>query len=55
MLLGDLQQIDNPYLDARDNGLAYAMSRMGGLSNVAIMSLVKSERGRLASQAIKRL
>lgn len=55
VLLGDLQQIDNPYLDARDNGLAYAMSRMCGLPNVAVLNLVKSERGRLASQAIERL
>jgi len=55
VLLGDTQQIDNPYLDASDCGLTYAMSRMTGLSNVAIMQLVRSERGRLASQAVARL
>lgn len=55
VLLGDLQQIDNPYVDARDNGLAYAMGRMVGLDNVAVLSMAKSERGRLASQAILRL
>lgn len=55
VLLGDIQQIDNPYLDLKDNGLAYAMARLNGLRNIAVLNLVKSERGRLATQGIELL
>lgn len=55
VLLGDLQQIDTPYLSARNNGLAYAMSKLRGEPSVAILNLEKSERSSLAKIAIQRL
>lgn len=55
ILLGDLSQIDNPYLDSKNNGLAHVMNNMAGLDNVGILNLEKSERGRLANLAIKLL
>jgi len=55
VLLGDLGQIDSPYLGRRSNGLAYAMNHLGNLSNVAILNMVKSERGRLATLAVNKL
>lgn len=55
ILLGDLEQIDNPYVDIRNNGLAHAMNRLSGLSDVAILNMRKSERGRLANLAVERL
>lgn len=55
VLLGDSQQIDNAYLDATNNGLVYAMSRMEDVPNVGLLSMAKSERGRLAKAAIERL
>lgn len=55
IVLGDLQQIDNPYLDAKNNGLAYIMARAKGERNIGVLNLRKSERGRLASFAIDKL
>lgn len=55
ILLGDLQQIDNPYLDASNCGLAYVMRQMRGAPNVGMLSMRKSERGRLAELAVERL
>jgi PhoH-like ATPase len=52
VLLGDLQQIDNPYLSMRDNGLAYAMLKYCGLDNVAILLCEQSERGEFATQSV---
>lgn len=51
ILLGDLSQVENPYLDARSNGLAHAIS--GGKNNalVASVTLTKVERSELASVA----
>jgi PhoH-like ATPase len=51
VLTGDVQQIDNPYLDAASNGLAYAIERMKGLRIVGHVTLAKSERSELASLA----
>jgi PhoH-like ATPase len=55
VILGDLQQIDNPYLDSRNCGLAYVMDKMAGLPNVGVLSMAKGERGRLARLAVERL
>lgn len=55
ILLGDLQQIDSPYLDMRNNGLTHAMNRLAGEDDVAILNLTKTERGRLASLAVEKL
>lgn len=51
ILLGDLSQVENPYLDSKSNGLAHAIS--GGKRNnlVASVTLTKVERSELASVA----
>jgi PhoH-like ATPase len=51
ILLGDLSQVENPYLDAKSNGLAHAIS--GGKVNdlVASVTLTKVERSQLAAVA----
>jgi PhoH-like ATPase len=51
ILLGDLSQVENPYLDAKSNGLAHAIS--GGRVNnlVASVTLSKVERSELAAVA----
>lgn len=51
ILTGDIGQIDNPYLDASSNGLAYAIEKMKGLRIVGHVTLGKSERSELASLA----
>lgn len=55
VLTGDIQQIDNPYLDSSSNGLAYAVEKMKGLGIVGHVTLAKSERSELASLAAARL
>ncbi|MEO1129911.1 MAG: PhoH family protein [Planctomycetota bacterium] len=52
---GDIEQIDNPYLDSSSNGLSYLVDRMKGLGVVGHISLAKSERSHLASLATERL
>jgi PhoH-like ATPase len=51
ILLGDLSQVENPYLDAKSNGLSHAIS--GGKKNdlVASVTLTKVERSELAAVA----
>lgn len=51
VLTGDIQQIDNPYLDQSSNGLSYLIEKMKGLPLVGHVSLTKSERSELASLA----
>ena len=53
--LGDVEQIDNPYLDAESNGLAHLRGSLRNLPNVAHISLWKGERSLLAEQAAKYL
>ena len=55
VLTGDIEQIDNPYLDQSSNGLSYAVEKMKGLSIVGHVTLEKSERSELASLAAERL
>jgi PhoH-like ATPase len=55
ILTGDIQQIDNPYLDQSSNGLAYAIEKMKGVRLFAHVTLTKSERSELASLAASRL
>lgn len=55
ILTGDIQQIDNPYLDQSSNGLAFAVEKMKGLGLVGHVTLAKSERSELASLAASRL
>ena len=51
VLIGDPAQIDNPYVDARSNGLVYAHNRMRGQSLAAHVTLTKGERSKLAELA----
>lgn len=55
MLTGDLQQIDQPYLDARSNGLGFVIHRMVGQSIYAHITLEKGERSKLADLASRLL
>ena len=51
ILLGDLSQVENPYLDAQSNGLAHAVN--GGMKSPLVASILlrKVERSELASVA----
>lgn len=51
VLIGDPAQIDNPYVDARSNGLVYAHNRLKGQSLAAHVTLTKGERSKLAELA----
>lgn len=51
VLIGDPAQIDNPYVDARSNGLVYCHNRMKGQAVAAHVKLTKGERSRLAELA----
>ncbi|HJD52630.1 MAG TPA: PhoH family protein [Candidatus Avibacteroides avistercoris] len=48
---GDIQQIDQPYLDAYSNGLVYMIDRMKGQRLFAHTNLVKGERSELSELA----
>lgn len=48
---GDIQQIDQPYLDEASNGLSYVISRMRDQPIYAHVSLEKGERSPLADLA----
>ena len=51
VLIGDPTQIDNPYVDARSNGLVYCHNRMKGQAFAAHVKLMKGERSKLAELA----
>jgi PhoH-like ATPase len=51
VLLGDVSQIDNPYLDEKSNGLVYVSERMRGQEIFGCVSLSKSERSSLSDLA----
>lgn len=57
ILVGDPDQIDNPHLDNRTNGLSYASERMKGSPFCHQVSFDDNEctRSKLALEAIKRL
>ncbi|MEO0479197.1 MAG: PhoH family protein [Planctomycetota bacterium] len=48
---GDIHQIDQPYLDARSNGISYLISRMVGQSLYAHVTLERGERSQLSELA----
>ncbi len=48
---GDVNQIDQPYLDSLSNGLSYLINRMTGQSLYAHITLEKGERSELADLA----
>ncbi|MEO0482539.1 MAG: PhoH family protein [Planctomycetota bacterium] len=55
VLTGDIQQIDNPYLDQSSNGLSYTVEKMKGLGLIGHVTLARSERSELASLAAELL
>ena len=55
VLTGDVAQIDNPYLDASSNGLAYMIERLKGQPMTGHITLSRSERSQLASIAAELL
>ena len=48
---GDIQQIDQPYLDSQSNGLIYMIDRMRDQNLFAHINLVKGERSQLSELA----
>ena len=48
---GDVQQIDQPYLDSQSNGLVYMIDRMRNQKLFAHVNLVKGERSELSELA----
>ncbi|HHV57964.1 MAG TPA: PhoH family protein [Firmicutes bacterium] len=55
VLVGDTDQIDHPYLDARSNGLSYVVERFRGVPVAGHIALVKGERSELAALAARLL
>ncbi len=55
ILTGDVNQIDNPYLDASSNGLSYVAEHMKSQRLSGHITLKKSERSELASLAAELL
>jgi len=55
VLTGDVDQIDNPYLDSESNGFSYLISHLKSHDIHAHIELEKGERGRLAEIAAKYL
>lgn len=55
VLTGDCEQIDSPYLDSVNNGLAYCVERLKEEPIVAHTTLTIGERSELAEVATKRL
>jgi len=55
VLTGDPAQIDNPYLDANSNGLAYVVERLKKFNLFGHVLLTQSERSKLASLAVEHL
>ncbi len=51
VFVGDIYQIDTPYLDSQSNGLTYLVDRMKGQELFAHVNLVKGERSALAELA----
>jgi PhoH-like ATPase len=55
ILTGDPDQIDNPYIDATNNGLTYVIEKFKEEAIAAHVQLVKGERSELATVASKLL
>ncbi|MEK0446972.1 MAG: hypothetical protein RLZZ399_2293 [Verrucomicrobiota bacterium] len=51
VLIGDLGQIDNPYVDAHTNGLVYARNKLQGQDFMVHVNLFKGERSHMAEVA----
>ena len=55
VLLGDIEQIDSPYLDYYSNGLSYVVDKFKGQSIYGHVHLTKGERSPLAELAAELL
>lgn len=57
VIMGDINQIDSPRLDSRNNGLVYALEKMKGSPLCEIVSMYESEctRSELAKEASDRM
>jgi len=53
ILTGDIEQIDNTYLDIRNNGLTYAIEKFKNFELAGHVSLEKGERSSVATLAAK--
>jgi len=53
VLTGDIEQIDNIYLDATSNGLSNAIEKFKKEEIAGHMTLLKGERSKVASLAAK--
>ncbi len=51
ILIGDLAQIDNPYVDAHSNGLVFTRNKLQGQHFMAHVNLFKGERSEMADVA----
>ena len=49
ILTGDVDQIDNTYLDSVSNGLSYTVEKFKEYDIAAHITLIKGERSKLAS------
>jgi len=55
ILTGDIDQIDNPYVDAASNGLTYVVERFKDDALAGHITLLKGERSKLAERAAELL
>ena len=53
ILTGDIEQIDNTYLDSTSNGLSYAVEKFKNHSITGHIALIKGERSKVATLAAK--
>jgi len=53
VLTGDIEQIDNAYVDAVSNGLTYTVEKFKDYELAGHVTLIKGERSALASLAAK--
>ena len=55
VLTGDIEQIDNVYIDATNNGLSYVVERLKNETITGHVTLMKGERSRVATIAALKL
>ena len=55
ILTGDIEQIDNAYVDATSNGLTHAVEKLKRFALTGHVTLVKGERSEVATLAAKYL
>jgi PhoH-like ATPase len=55
VLTGDIEQIDNVYIDATNNGLSYVVERLKEETITGHITLLKGERSKVASTAATKL